>query len=483
MQRKWIRPAIAVALLALPFVIAGIYRWMTALPDEVVIATGPEGGRYRVVAEKLKEAIESELKVRVTLVHTQGSMDNLNKLEDGTVDFCLYQPGTRDRLHMTNDAPAHQPAFVANVYSEVAAFIVHRDSGITHPKDLLARPGKRVALGLKNSGDYAMSLRLLEHFGIDEKRSIEPLYLQYPEIEKRFAAGTLDAALITTGTEAPILQKLLTSGHCRLVAIPNAEALSLHNISLSPAVIPAGLFRSATGGEPATDIRTVSLRAQLLVRKEQQTGLVRKVAGLLLDEKFLRRNRLSELFRDGKEFARRKPEFALHPGAQHAYDPELRPVLNSDFVEAMEGMRSFLVSILIAGFLLFRWYKDRSTKKQEHRLDRFIHKLLDIEKRQLDLDETGRSEKDGTALDADIDRLQKLLDEVTHLRQDAFGEFTAHQLSEDRATDCFLEMCHALSDKINAKLTRQRFDSRMLEMIAAVNTLAQHAGGATPPQD
>lgn len=470
MQRKWIRPAVAVALLTLPFVVAGVYRWMTALPKEIVIATGPEGGRYRVIAEKLKQAIEDKTEIKVELVHTQGSMENLHKLESGEVDFCLYQPGTRERLGEMDSAGAHDPAFVANVYSEVAAFIVHRDSGIQGPRDLHPVGGRRrkIAIGRKSSGDYAMSLRLIEHFGLDESKSIEPRYLSYSEIEQQFAAGTLDAAFITTGTEAPILQRLLTSDHCRLVEIPNAEALSLHNISLSPIVIPAGLFRSGTRVEPAKDIRTVALRAQLLTRKDAQTGLVRKVTELLLDEKFLRNNRLLELFRDGKEFAKRKPEFGVHAGANQAYDPELRPVLNPDFVEAMEGMRSFLVSILIAGFLLVRWYNDRRIKTQEHRLDRFIHELLDIEKRQLELDETIPRENSAKALTEDIERLQLLLDDVTHLRQDAFGEFTAHQLSEDRATDCFLEMCHALSDKINAKLTRQRFDLRMLEMIEAV---------------
>eukprot|EP00913_Durusdinium_trenchii_P005688 g5306.t1 len=444
MQRKWVRPAIAVALLALPFVIAGIYRWMTAPPSEIFIATGPEGGRYRVIAAELKEEIEDKLDVKVTLIHTRGSLDNLNKLESGEVHLAMYQPGTRERLQQENDAPDYEPAFVANVYSEVAAFIVHTKSGIEGPHDLLPTgDGTRkrsVALGQKSSGDYAMSLRLLEHFGLDEHKSIDARYLSYSQIARQFADGKLDAAFITTGTEAPILRKLLASGHCRLVTIPNGDALSLHHISLTPAVIPAGLYHSPAGAEPKNDIPTVAFRAQLLTRKDIKTGFVRSVVERLLDERFLRDNRLLELFRDGKAFARHKPEFSIHPGASQVYDPELRPVLNSDFVEAMEGMRSFLVSILIAGFLLFRWLKDRRVKKQEHRLDRYIHKLLDIERRQFELDETQLSNPNTESLLSDIEQLQKLLDEVTSLRQDAFGEFTAHQLSEDRATDCFLEM-------------------------------------------
>jgi hypothetical protein len=49
-----------------------------------------------------------------------------------------------------------------------------------------------------------------------------------------------------------------------------------------------------------------------------------------------------------------------------------------------------------------------------------------------------------------------MLDEVTLLRQEVLKDFSAHELRDDRAADCFLEMCHAISDKISAKLLRQR---------------------------
>jgi len=34
-------------------------------------------------------------------------------------------------------------------------------------------------------------------------------------------------------------------------------------------------------------------------------------------------------------------------------------------------------------------------------------------------------------------------------------------MNEDPSVACFVQMCHALSDKINAKLTRQRTDRQM----------------------
>ncbi len=128
----------------------------------------------------------------------------------------------------------------------------------------------------------------------------------------------------------------------------------------------------------------------------------------------------------------------------------------TEFVEGTEGLRSFLVSSLIAIFLIFRWYRSTVRRRKEHWLDQCITSLLDIERRQLNLDQKPGSN--------DVSRLQKLLDEVTDLRQGALRKVSAHDLSEDRAADCFLEMCHALSDKINAKISRQRLEQQLGEL-------------------
>jgi hypothetical protein len=136
------------------------------------------------------------------------------------------------------------------------------------------------------------------------------------------------------------------------------------------------------------------------------------------------------------------------------FNPELKPLLNPDFVEGTEGLRSFLVSIIAAAWLLRRWWRRRQLLQQEHRLDRYIKDLLQLERDQIGLD--GNSPDDEAAL-------QLLLDQVTNLRQEALAEFTAHELNEDRAVDCFIEMCHALSDKVSGKLTRYCLQHRSIQ--------------------
>ena len=126
--------------------------------------------------------------------------------------------------------------------------------------------------------------------------------------------------------------------------------------------------------------------------------------------------------------------------------------------------------MVIAAVFGLRWLIRRRIRRKEHKLDRFIQSLFDIEQRQAPLDRVPKP--------VHIEDLQKLLAEVTALRQEALREFTAHELSEDRGTDCFLEMCHALSNKINAKLSRQRQDIVMYELIEAVKGV-DHAEDST----
>ena len=59
-----------------------------------------------------------------------------------------------------------------------------------------------------------------------------------------------------------------------------------------------------------------------------------------MDEHFQRSNELHELFDRGKSFAMANPEFPIHAGSEHIYNPALKPLLNPDFVEATEGLRS-----------------------------------------------------------------------------------------------------------------------------------------------
>ena len=204
---------------------------------------------------------------------------------------------------------------------------------------------------------------------------------------------------------------------------------------------------------PAQNIQTVAVRGQLLTRNDVNSHFIQDVTGIVLDTHFASQNNLHELLKGGEKFAKATPdEFAVHPGAQSVYDPDFEIHL----IESWEAGYSLAVSTVIAAFFGVQWLRQQRARKKEHKLDRYIRSLLKIEERQVGLDHG--------AVEDDLERLQKLLDEVTFLTHTALSEFSAHELNEDRGADCFIEMCHALSNKINAKISRQRIDKRFQEL-------------------
>jgi len=353
----------------------------------------------------------------------------------------------------TETDPLERISFVANLDTQPVNLIVRRDAGIHSPADLR---GKTVNLGVMRAGTYAMSLVLLKHFGLT-KDSVRASYLNYKEVKEAFLEGSLDAAFTTVGIQSPTFRELFETGRCSLLSVPHPEALARSYVGMRQFTIPAGFYRSHPPAEPATDVQTVALRVQLLTRRDVNERLVEEVTRIALSEEFMKKNSLAELFSQGHRFAREVSDFAIHPGALRYYEPEPHPLLPPDFVQATEGIRSFLFSIALSAYFVYRWLK----RKREHRLDKYIKRLLAIEQEQSRVD--AEEKKLVLASQPNVnpeDALLGLLERIDSLKQEAFRFFSAHEINEELAISCFVQMCDGLTDKINAKLSRVRLHRR-----------------------
>ena len=336
-------------------------------------------------------------------------------------------------------------------------FVVRNGVDSTSPADL---KGRAVQLGVKDSGDYALSVMLLKAYGLSED-DVSAQHLSYEETKSGFEEGTLDAAFITVGMQAAVFQDLFETGKCELRSLPNCEALTWNRLSMAQFRIPKGVY----GEHPAQDVETVALGAQLLVHEDLPAGFVKEVTALLMEERFLKENGLREIYLD-RSFAQQRPAFTVHHGARSFYEHGF----DIHIFEALDAMYSLIASVFIAAFLLLRSGRSRRAKSKEHRLDDYMQKLLEIEREQVSLDSTSPKADD-------LDALQKLLDKVTFLRQEALKELTAHELNEDPAANSFVEMCHALSNKIQSF----QLDSHFRLKERPKRKASSHSRGETQP--
>ena len=284
--------------------------------------------------------------------------------------------------------------------------------------------------------------------------------MPYTELIDAFDRDEVDAAFITVGMQADVFQTLARTGKVRFLSIPNNEALAAMELHLSPFKVPRGIYQFEGEAVPGADIQTVATGAHLITRSDVESGLVEKITQEILKTPFQKENRLGELFEQGKPFASARPFFPVHEGAKWVYEPDTRTFIKPALVDMWESMRSFFVSIIVAGFLGFRWYQKRKDRTKETRLDHYIRGVIDIERQQMTLD----TEKKGN----DMEKLQSLQDQLTNLRQDCFKDFSGHQLQEEPGTDCFLELCASLSEKLNAKMTRLRLGGEIANLARAI---------------
>ena len=464
MKRKWITLGLLSVLICVP-----LYQLVKALAGMnriIVIASGPEKGLYHPIAISLSNVV-ARLGYRATVLTTDGSLENLKLVAEGGADLALFQPGSRKNLKefapalLEQEAQRIDPArlrhvaFVANLYSQPLHIVVREGSGIESLRDL---EGKVVNLGPELSADYPMSRLLLRSLELEPGENHRNL--AYTELIGAFDRGEVDAAFITVGMQADVFQALARSGKVRFLSVPNNEALAAMELHLSPFKVPRGIYQFEGEAVPRTDIQTVATGAHLITRGDVESGFVEKITQEILKTPFQKENRLGELFEQGKSFASARPFFPMHEGAKWVYEPESRTLLKPEIVDMWESMRSFFVSILVAGFVGYQWYRKKKDRTKEGRLDYYIREVIKIEQQQMMLD----TEQKGN----DMEKLQRLQDDLTNLRQECFKDFSGHQLQEEPGTDCFLKLCASLSEKLNAKMTRLRLGGEIARLAKAI---------------
>ena len=414
------------------------------LPNSITIATGREGGRYLEIAKALGRRIEQDYGVQVTYIESAGSIENIRSVNSGEVQFALFQSNAVKSLTEYPDVRT-----VANIFPEV--MIAHVRQGLGFDP-FLERPGDgkliNVSMGEKDSGNAVTSHAILEFYERGQNR-MKPHYLSYEQTKQKMKDGSIDLAFINTEKNAPIQQEMATKEETIIMELPLVESLLDQNPEFNSYSIPAGFYGVHPKVLPAQHTSTVAVNAQLICNKDVSPSMATLMTEILTDPEFISSHGLTDLRLRGNEYAISEGAIPTHEGALHFFEPELKPPLNPDFVEATEGMRSFLVSIIIAFYFIFRWGRKRKQIRSGHHLDFYLHQLLDIENDQIKLDEGGASEDE-------ILKLERLLDEVTKLRQEALSSFSANDFNEDSGFECFILMSNSLTEKINAKLTRQR---------------------------
>ncbi|MFA7768509.1 TAXI family TRAP transporter solute-binding subunit [Streptomyces sp. NRRL S-448] len=285
------------------------------------LATGPEGGPYNAFGQALAQAVAaSGRRIEIVPVSTAASVDNLRKLDDGSVELALAMADVAEDAVLGREpfpGPAAATA-LARVYVNYTHLLVPADGPVRSVRDLAGRP---VAAGAAGSGVQVVAERVLRAAGLSGAPAPAPpaaadeRQLGLAASVSALREGSVDALFWSGGVPTPALADLAREVPLRFLPLDaHVGALRERYGPVYTAVtLPAGVYGLT---EP---VGTIGVGNYLLARADVPQGAVRDLLQVVFE-------RWRDLLREVTAGARLEPRFAistgevpLHPGAVAHY--------------------------------------------------------------------------------------------------------------------------------------------------------------------
>ena len=151
----------------------------------VVISAGNVGGYYDAVATRMRVVFNSQYNIAVEVQHSQGSIENLYRLDDDTLQFNLAFTQADALAHYLYQHPDFESQYVVlDELGRECAFLIAPTAGKVKKASDLHAPGERtVSVGEPMSG----SAITWEHLN-----RIDPRFHASPAINVRIIEALLD---------------------------------------------------------------------------------------------------------------------------------------------------------------------------------------------------------------------------------------------------------------------------------------------------
>jgi TRAP transporter TAXI family solute receptor len=267
LQRIPWRDALVVGVpLALVVIVA---FWVTSRfiesspPDRLVLSTGAPGGDYERFGERYRDYLAWH-GVTLELRPSNGSVDNVRRLQRGEVDAAFVQGGT---LEGSDEDAETRIVSLGGLYPEVVWVFV-RDAAAT----LIELKGRRIAVGPEGSGLRPLALAMLRAGGVSHTDATL-LPLAGADAAEALMRRDVDALFLIASPTSPVVMRLLAAPEVRPFAFAQRDALAHRMAALSRFDIARGLA-DLPKDLPRSDVKTVAVTANLLVHNDLHPALM-----------------------------------------------------------------------------------------------------------------------------------------------------------------------------------------------------------------
>jgi len=236
-------------------------------PNEIRMATGSPQGAYAAFGEQYAGLLRAS-GLRVELVPSSGSIDNLGRLLRGEVDVAFVQAGTYNQV----DDPEGSLRAIASLYHEPLWVFYRGDEEVTMVSEFR---GRKIAVGPKGSGTEAVAMSILAENGITPANS-ELVYLPPAEAAAALEAGGVDVMFLVASVEAELVRRLLDAEGVRLMDFDRHAAYETLFPHLNAVELPEGVLDLAEN-VPGRPMRILAPVAMLVCRKDLHPRVVEQL--------------------------------------------------------------------------------------------------------------------------------------------------------------------------------------------------------------
>lgn len=248
----------------------------------VSFATGVADGVYEKYGMLLKSDLRTDLPgVKVTLEHTEGSVDNIKRVASGRSDFTI---AAADAVASYDGPGKSGLRAVARLYDDYMQLVVPHDSPVRSIHDLRHMT---VGVGQADSGVNLITRRLFAAAGMDMNKDVTAEPVGIDEAPAMLLDGRLDAFFWSGGLPTAAVSAMATPvARIKLVQLGDLVA-PLHAMGpgmayYRQAVMPADAYPAAQGRKVVPTIAVANL---LITTDRADAGLVQRLTRAVIDSR------------------------------------------------------------------------------------------------------------------------------------------------------------------------------------------------------
>ena len=252
-------------LLSLVAVFYIVFLFIEPAPKkELTIATSSKDSTYYTTALKY-QALLAKQNVKLHILETSGSVENLDLLNSQKADIAFVQAGiidANDNVEVESLASVH--------YEPLWIFYKNQGYEIEYLVELI---NKKISIGVIGSGTQYLAIQMLVENGITTDNA--SLVMDSPTSSKdKLINGEIDVMFLVSSPSSPTVVELLSDPTIELLNVKRVKAYNQKYKFLSPLVLHEGtidLYKNL----PSENKNMLSTTANLVCKKGLNEELIR----------------------------------------------------------------------------------------------------------------------------------------------------------------------------------------------------------------